>query len=95
MIKPLYDKVVLEVKKEEKTTASGIVLPDSATGEKSNQAVVVAVGEGSVLEDGTIRPLKVSVGQTILFSKYAGTEAKVDGKEYLIVSEKDILAVVE
>lgn len=94
MIKPLYDKVLLQVKEEEKTTASGIVLPGT-TGEKSNAAVVIAVGEGKVLDDGTICPLTVKVGQTILFGKYAGTEAKVNGEEYLIVSEHDILAIVE
>lgn len=94
MIKPLYDKVVLEVKKEEKTTASGLVLPDSAS-EKSNIATVIAVGTGTVLDNGTILPLAVEVGQTVLFSKYAGTEAKEAGTEYLIVSEKDILAIIE
>ncbi len=94
MIKPLYDKVVLEVKKEEKTTASGLVLPDSAS-EKSNIATVIAVGTGTVLDNGTILPLAVEVGQTVLFSKYAGTEVKEAGIEYLIVSEKDILAIIE
>lgn len=92
MIKPLYDKVVLEVKKVENTTASGLVLPDSD--EKSNIATVIAVGAGTEV-DGKLRPLTVQVEQTVLFSKYAGTEVKIDGKEYLIVSEKDILGIVE
>ncbi|TLG73906.1 co-chaperone GroES [Culicoidibacter larvae] len=94
MIQPLYDKVVIEVKEVETTTASGIVLTESA-GEKSNAGVVVAVGTGRVLENGTVVPLAVEVGQTILFSKFAGTEAKYEGKEYLILSEKDILAIVK
>lgn len=93
MLKPLYDKVILEVKQEENKTASGIVLPDSAA-EKSNFATVIAVGDGTVVE-GKLQPLSVKPGQTVLFGKYAGTEAKVDGVEYLIVSEKDILAIVE
>jgi Co-chaperonin GroES (HSP10) len=92
MIKPLYDKVVLEVKKEENKTASGLLLPDSAT-EKSNFATVVAVGSGLVV-DGTTQPLVVEVGNVVLFSKFAGTEVKYEGKEYLVVSEKDILAIV-
>lgn len=94
MIQPLYDKVVIEVKEVETTTASGIVLTESA-GEKSNAGVVVAVGTGRVLENGTVVPLAVEVGQTILFSKFAGTETKYEGKEYLILSEKDILAIVK
>lgn len=93
MIKPLYDKVVLEVKKEDNVRASGLVLPDSAT-EKSNFATVIAVGPGAVV-DGKVEPLTVQVGQTVLFGKYAGTEAKIKGQEYLIVSEKDILGIVE
>ena len=92
MIKPLYDKVVLEVKKEENKTASGLVLPDSAT-EKSNFATVVAVGSGLVV-DGATQSLVVEVGNVVLFSKFAGTEVKYEGKEYLVVSEKDILAIV-
>lgn len=92
MIKPLYDKVVLKVQEMTKTTASGFVLPDSD--EKSNLATVIAVGPGKEV-DGKLQPLTVKVDDTVLFSKYAGSEVKVDGEEYLVVSEKDILAVME
>lgn len=92
MIKPLYDKVVLEVKQIETTTASGLVLPESD--EKSNIGTIIAVGDGLEVE-GVVKPLTVKVGDTVLFSKYAGTEAKIEGQEYLIVSEKDILGIVE
>jgi len=92
MIKPLYDKLVLEVKKNDNMTASGLVLPESD--EKSNIGNVIAVGPGREVE-GKLQPLTVKVGDTVLFSQYAGTEAKIDGKEYLIVSETDILGIVE
>jgi len=92
MIKPLYDKLVLEVKKSENMTASGLVLPESD--EKSNIGTVIAVGSGREVE-GKMQPLTVKVGDTVLFSQYAGTEAKIDGKEYLVVSEKDVLGIVE
>lgn len=94
MIKPLGDRVVIEVVEGEMKTASGIVLPDTAK-EKPQEGKVVAVGTGKVLENGTRAAMDVKAGDKIIFSKYAGTEVKVDGKEYLIVSERDILAVVE
>ncbi|GBU11002.1 10 kDa chaperonin [Erysipelotrichaceae bacterium] len=94
MIKPLYDKVVLKVKKEDKVTTSGIILPESAS-DKSNLAIVIAVGPGSILESGALCAVHVKVGDTVLFSPYGGTEVKVDGSEYLVLSEKDILAVIE
>lgn len=95
MIKPLFDHVVLEVKEEENVTASGLVITEQEP-KKSNMAEVVAVGEGKVCrKSGERIPVAVEVGQTVLFSKYAGTEAEVDGKEYLIVSEKDILAIIK
>ncbi len=94
MIKPLGDRVVIEVVEGEMKTASGIVLPDTAK-EKPQEGKVVAVGTGKVLENGTRAAIDVKAGDKIIFSKYAGTEVKVDGKEYLIVSERDILAVVE
>lgn len=94
MIKPLGDRVVIEVLAGDLKTASGIVLPDTAK-EKPQEGTVVAVGTGKVLDNGTRVALDVKAGDKIIFSKYAGTEVKADGKEYLIVSERDILAIVE
>ncbi|GAB7387791.1 co-chaperone GroES [Bacillaceae bacterium] len=93
MIKPLGDRVVIEVLEKEEKTESGIVLPDTAK-EKPQEGKVVAVGQGRY-ENGKRIPLEVEVGNTVIFSKYAGTEVKVDGKEYLIMRESDILAIVE
>src|SRR5690554_4650713 len=90
MLKPLGDRVVLKVKEEEATTASGIVLPGSAK-EKPQQGEVVAVGSGEVV-DGKKVALEVKVGDNVVFSKFSGTELKVDGVEYLIVRQNDILA---
>jgi chaperonin GroES len=92
MIKPLGDRVVLEAVAKEETTASGIVLPDTAK-EKPQEGKVVAVGSGAV-KDGERIPLEVKVGDRVLFSKYAGTEVKFEGKELLIMRESDILAVL-
>lgn len=94
MIKPLGDRVVIEVLAGDLKTASGIVLPDTAK-EKPQEGTVVAVGTGKVLDNGTRVTLDVKSGDKIIFSKYAGTEVKVAGKDYLIVSERDILAIVE
>lgn len=94
MIKPLGDRVVIEVQAGDMKTASGIVLPDTAK-EKPQEGKVVAVGTGKVLDNGTRVALDVEVGNKIIFSKYAGTEVKVAGQDYLIVSERDILAIVE
>lgn len=93
-MKPLFDKVMIELKEVEKTTLSGLVLPDSDK-KKSNQGTIIAVGPGRILDNGQLLPMSVAVGQTVLFNKFAGTEATIQGKEYLIVSEKDILAIVE
>ncbi|MBF7096619.1 co-chaperone GroES [Alkalibacter mobilis] len=93
MLKPLGDRVVLKVKEEEATTASGIVLPGSAK-EKPQEGEVVAVGSGEVV-DGKKIELEVKVGDKVVFSKYSGTEIKVDAEEYLIVRQSDILAIVE
>lgn len=92
-IKPLGDRVVIQVKKEEETTKSGIVLPDTAK-EKPQEGIVVAVGSGEVV-DGKKIELEVKEGDKIIFSKYAGTEVKVDGEEYLILRQNDILAVLQ
>jgi chaperonin GroES len=93
-LKPLGDKVVVRPTQREETTKSGIVLPDTAK-EKPQEGVIVAVGTGRVLDNGERATLEVSEGQKVLYAKYAGTEVKLDGEEYLILSEKDILAVLE
>ena len=93
MIKPLGDRVVIRVLEQEEKTASGIFLPDTAK-EKPSQGEVIAVGTGKLQDNGTRTPLEVSVGDKIIFSKYAGTEFKYDGVDYLIVSERDILATI-
>ncbi|GGA76208.1 co-chaperone GroES [Ornithinibacillus halotolerans] len=93
MIKPLGDRVVIELVEQEEKTASGIVLPDSAK-EKPQEGRVVAVGSGRVTDSGERVALEVQEGDRIIFSKFAGTEVKYDGTEYLILRESDILAVV-
>jgi chaperonin GroES len=93
MIKPLGDRVIIELVESEEKTASGIVLPDSAK-EKPQEGKVVAVGTGRVLENGERVALEVSTGDRIIFSKYAGTEVKYEGTEYLVLRENDILAVI-
>ncbi|WP_085993403.1 co-chaperone GroES [Oceanobacillus senegalensis] len=94
MIKPLGDRVIIELVEQEEKTASGIVLPDSAK-EKPQEGKVVAVGTGRVLDNGEKLPLEVAEGNRIIFSKFAGTEVKYEGTEYLILRENDILAIVE
>jgi chaperonin GroES len=93
-IRPLHDRVVVRRMEEERTSAGGIVIPDSAT-EKPAQGEVVAVGHGKILESGDVRPLDLKVGDKVLFSKYGGTEVKVDGEELLVMREDDITAVIE
>ncbi|MFC0472465.1 co-chaperone GroES [Halalkalibacter kiskunsagensis] len=93
MLKPLGDRVVIELVELEEKTASGIVLPDSAK-EKPQEGKVVAVGTGRVTDNGEKVALEVSAGDAIIFSKYAGTEVKYEGKEYLILRESDILAII-
>jgi chaperonin GroES len=93
-LKPLGDRVVIEPTPKEEVTKSGIVLPDTAK-EKPQEGTIIAVGAGKLDDKGVRQPLEVREGQKVLYAKYAGTEFKVDGKEYIILSEKDILAVVE
>lgn len=93
MIKPLADRVVVEALAKDEVTKSGIVLPDTAK-EKPQEGKVIAVGSGKLSDNGTRAALEVKVGDKVLFSKYAGTEVKVDGKEYLILGERDILAIL-
>lgn len=94
MLKPLGDRVVIELVESEEKTASGIVLPDSAK-EKPQEGKVVAVGTGRVLDSGERVALEVAEGDRIIFSKYAGTEVKYQGNDYLLLRESDILAVIE
>jgi chaperonin GroES len=94
-IRPLYDRVVVRRKEEEKTTAGGIVLPGTAK-EKPNQGEIVAIGAGKVLENGDLRPLAVKVGDKVVFGQYAGSNTiEVDGEELIIMGESEIYAVVE
>ena len=95
MLKPLADHVVVEIVTKEEKTASGIYLPDTASKEKPQTGKVVAVGAGKVADNGTRVAPEVKAGDEVVFAKYSGTEVKLDGKEYLILSERDILAVVE
>ena len=92
-IKPLHDRVVVERSEAEKKTAGGIVLPDNAK-EKPREGTVIAVGSGRLLENGEVTALEVKKDDRILFDAYAGSEVKLGGKEYLILSEKEILAVL-
>ena len=93
-IRPLHDRVIVKRLEAERTTASGIVIPDSA-GEKPDQGEIVAVGNGKLLEDGKVRALEVKVGDRVLFGKYAGQSVKVDGQELLVMREEDIMGVLE
>ena len=93
-VRPLHDRIIVEREEEERTSAGGIVIPDSAT-EKPIRGKVVAAGNGKMLEDGKLRPLDVKVGDKVLFGKYSGTEIKVGADEYLVMREDDIMAVIE
>jgi len=92
-IKPLEDRIVVQAVEAETTTASGLVIPDTAK-EKPQEGMVLAVGPGR-FEDGTRVPLDVKVGDKVLYSKYGGTEVKYSGEEYLVLSARDVLAVIE
>ncbi len=93
-LKPLGDRIVVKVLSEEMKTKGGIVLPDTAK-EKPTEGEVLAVGTGKILDNGTKQPVEVKVGDRIIFSKYAGTEVKVDDEEVVIFSERDVLAIIE
>jgi len=93
-LRPLGDRVVLKAAPREEMTKSGIVLPDTAK-EKPQEGIVLAVGPGRTLDDGKREAIDVSEGQRVLYAKYAGTEFKIDDEDLLIISQKDILAVVE
>jgi chaperonin GroES len=93
-VRPLHDRVLVERVEQEQKTASGIIIPDTAQ-EKPMEGKVVAVGKGSRSENGSVQPLDVKVGDKILFTKWGGTEIKIKGREYLIMKESDILAIVD
>jgi len=93
-IRPLHDRVIVKRLEEERQTASGIVIPDSAA-EKPDQGEIVAVGNGKVMENGDVRKLEVKVGDRVLFGKYSGQTVKVEGDELLVMREEDIMGVVE
>jgi chaperonin GroES len=93
-IRPLHDRIIVKRMEEERMSAGGIVIPDSAT-EKPVKGEVVAVGNGKLLDNGEIRALDVKKGDQILFGKYSGTEVKVDGDELLVMKEDDVMAVIE
>jgi chaperonin GroES len=93
-LRPLHDRVIVKRMEEERVSAGGIVIPDSAT-EKPIRGEVLAVGNGKILESGEKRPLDIKAGDKVLFGKYSGTEVKVDGEELLVMREEDIMAVIE
>jgi chaperonin GroES len=93
-VRPLYDRILVKRVEEENKTAGGLFIPETAK-EKPQKALIVAVGSGKVLEDGSIRKLDVKAGDKILFSKYSGSDIKIDGVEHLILREDDILAILE
>ena len=93
-IRPLHDRVLLERVQEEQKTKGGIIIPDTAK-EKPIEAKVVAVGKGAVGEDGSVRKLTVKKGDRVLFGKYSGTEVKLEGNDYIIMRESDILAIID
>ena len=94
-IRPLHDRLIVKRQEEERTTASGIVIPESASAEKPDQGRVEAIGNGKILEDGSTRELDVKVGDKVLFGKYAGQAVKVDGDELLVMKEEDIMGIIE
>mgnify|MGYP000149588483 CR=1 FL=1 len=93
-LRPLHDRIIVQRLTESEKSAGGIIIPDSAK-EKPQKGKVVAVGKGKIQEDGSIRPLDVKAGDTVLFGKYSGTEVKIDNDERLIIREDDVLAVIE
>lgn len=93
-IKPLHDRVIIKRIEEEKTSAGGIVIPDTAA-EKPTRGKVIAVGNGKVNKDGKIQPLDVKVGDEVLFGKYSGTDVKISGQDYVVVKEEDIIGIIQ
>jgi chaperonin GroES len=93
-LRPLHDRVIVKRTEEERTSPGGIVIPDTAA-EKPIRGEIIAAGNGKLLENGELRPLDVKPGDKVLFGKYAGTEVKVDGQDYLVMREDDIVAIIE
>jgi chaperonin GroES len=93
-IRPLYDRIVVQRVEEKETVRGGIIIPDSAK-EKPQEGKVIAAGKGKMLEDGKVIPLDVQVGQRILFGKYSGNDIKLDGEEYLLMREDEVLGILE
>ena len=93
-IRPLHDRVVIKRMEEERLSSGGIVIPDSAT-EKPIRGIVISVGKGKVSESGELRPLDVKTGDEVLFGKYSGTEIKIDGEDFLVMREDDIVGVLD
>jgi len=93
-IRPLRDKILVKRLDEEEKSKGGIIIPDTAK-EKPMEGQVVAIGKGRVLDDGKVQPIEVKVGDRVLFAKYAGTEVKIEGEDHLVISEDEILGVVE
>src|SRR3981081_3291685 len=93
-VRPLHDRVIVKRLEEERTSPGGIVIPDTAA-EKPVQGKIIAVGKGKILENGTVRPLDVKVGDKILFGKYGGTEVRVEGEELVVMREEDVMSVIE
>jgi chaperonin GroES len=93
-LRPLHDRVIVKRMEEERLSAGGIVIPDSAT-EKPIRGEIIAVGAGKILENGNVRALAVKAGDKVMFGKYSGTEVKVDGEELLVMREEDLIAIVE
>ncbi|MES2963193.1 MAG: co-chaperone GroES [Bdellovibrionota bacterium] len=91
-VRPLHDRILVKRMAEEDKTAGGLIIPDTAK-EKPQRGEVVATGKGRILEDGKVLPLEVRVGDKVLFSKYMGTELKLDGQEFLMIKEEDVLGV--
>lgn len=94
-LKPLFNNVVLKPLKKEEMTKSGLVLPDSSDKEKPERGEIVAVGSGKILDNGQLLPLTVKVGDKVIFKKYSPDEFKENGEEYLVLSESDIIAILE
>ncbi len=93
-VRPLHDRVIVRRLDEEEKSAGGIIIPDSAK-EKPIQGEVIAAGNGKIMENGDVRPLEVKAGDRVIFSKYAGTEIKLDGDEFMMMREDDLLGIVE
>lgn len=94
-IRPLHDRVLVRRVEEERMSAGGIIIPDTASQEKPTRGEVIAAGKGKITDSGDVRAMDVNVGDKILFGQYAGTAVKIDGEELLMMSESDILAVIE